>query len=168
GDGLPVPLREQTGAHGVERDGLGADHGEHRALAEVGLHRGETEPAVAEHHRGHAVPARDAAPRIPTHLGVVVGVEIDGARGDDASAGVDHSFGGSLRTAAELRDPAILYPEVTLVAGNPSPVDDGAVLDVNVVALHFSKPPSNRVLTGSVTLPGPQRQLKRIDRGAAY
>src|SRR5204862_85211 len=81
-------------------------------------------------------------------------VEIDGARGHDASAGVDHSIGRSLGTAADLRDATVLDPEVTLVARYPSPVDDGAVLDVNVIALHFSKPPSNPVLARSVTLGG--------------
>ena len=64
-------------------DGLGADHGQHRALAEVGLDRGEAEAAVAQHHRGDAVPAGDRAVRVPADLGVVVGVQVDEAGRDD-------------------------------------------------------------------------------------
>ena len=54
-----------------------------------GLHRGEAEAAVAEHHRGDAVPAGDRAVRVPADLGVVVGVQVDEAGRDDQPVGVD-------------------------------------------------------------------------------
>ena len=49
---------------------------------------------------------------IPADLGVVVGVQIDEARGHDEPVGVDHPVRRALGAATDLGDPAVLDPEV--------------------------------------------------------
>ena len=97
-----------------------------------GLHRREAEAAVAEHHRGDAVPAGDRAVRVPADLGVVMGVQIDEARRDDQAVGVDDFLGEARRASADLRDLAVLDPDVAPVARHAGAVDDGAAFDLNV------------------------------------
>src|SRR5215216_3835738 len=81
GDRLPVPGHPLL--HRLVGDRLGARHGQHRAVAEVGGDGREAEAAVAEHDRRDAVPAADGAPRVPPDLGVVVSVAVDEAGRDD-------------------------------------------------------------------------------------
>ena len=101
---LPVDLSQaaasETVLPGAEIDedqagvGLSADYRGQRP-AHVG-HRRERHTAVAEEHRGHAVPAARRHHRVPTDLGVEVGVQIDESRRHDTAGGVDlrgESFG---------------------------------------------------------------------------
>ena len=52
-------------------------------VAVLGPGGGDGEAAVAGHDRGDAVEARRGERRVPEHLGVVVGVDVDEAGGDD-------------------------------------------------------------------------------------
>ena len=54
-EGDPVPLH--PGLHRLERNRFDAGHGEHGAITQFRLARRETEPAVANHDRGYAMPA---------------------------------------------------------------------------------------------------------------
>ena len=78
----------------------------------LGAHRREAEAAVAERHRGDAVPARDRAPRVPLDLRVVVGVQVDEAGRDDQAVRVEHALGARLVDAPDLRDPAAADADV--------------------------------------------------------
>ena len=82
--------------------------------------RGEPEAAVADHHPGHAVPARDGAARIPEELAVVVGVQVDEAGRDDAAAGID-DLGASEASTRPMGRSAVLDPDVALNRGVCSP-----------------------------------------------
>ena len=53
------------------------------------LHRREPDPAVAEHRRRHAVQRRRREPRVPRHLTVVVGVDVDEPGRHQAARRVD-------------------------------------------------------------------------------
>jgi hypothetical protein len=138
GDRLPVPRHAL--AHRLVGDRLGARHRQHRAVTEVRRAGGEAEPTVAEHHRRHAVPAGDRAPRVPADLGVVVGVAVDEAGRHDLAGGVDHPVGDALRPPADLGDAAVLDPHVTLAPRHPGAVDDGPTRDVDVVVTHAALP----------------------------
>ena len=135
-DRLPVP--DHALLHRLVGDGLGAGHGQHRALTELGLDRREAEAAVAQHQRRHAVPARGRAVGVPADLGVVVGVQVDEAGRHDQAVGVDGAVGRALGPAADLGDAAVLDPQVAPEPGHPRAVDDRAALDVDVVAGHGS------------------------------
>ena len=79
GEGLegPVDALDQ----GVEGHALDVLQRAGDGLAVLGAGRGDPEPAVADDHAGHAVPARRRQVRVPQDLGVVVGVDVDEARG---------------------------------------------------------------------------------------
>ena len=74
------------------------------------------------------------APRVPADLGVVVGVQVDGAGGDDAALGVDHPVGRrrSARPPIWAIRPSLIHRSPA-VARHPGAVDDRAALDVDVV-----------------------------------
>ena len=129
-DGLPVPVHAQP--HRLIGDRLGTGHREHRAVTEFRLDRREAETAISEHHRRHPVISRDGAPRIPANLGVVVGVQVDKARGHDLAGSVDDALRGATGTPPELGHLAVLDPDIALVARHPCAVHHRAVLDVDV------------------------------------
>jgi hypothetical protein len=97
-----------------------------------GLHRREAEAAVAEHQRGDAVPSGDGAVGIPANLRVVMRVQIDEAGRDDQPVGVDGLLREAGRAAADLRDLAVLDPDVAAIARHARSVDDGAAFDVKI------------------------------------
>ncbi len=70
-----------------------------------------------------------------------MGVQIDEARRDDQAVGIDDFFGEARRAAANLRDLAVLDPDVAAIARDAGSVDDGAAFDLNVEIGHLSFPP---------------------------
>ena len=66
-------------------------------LVVLGARRGDREPAVARDHGGDAVEARRRERGIPEHLRVVVRVDVDEARRDDAVTGVEHPLAVEVR-----------------------------------------------------------------------
>ena len=139
GERDPVP--EHAGLHRVERDCLGAGHGEHGAVAFFGPHGGEAEAAVAKHDGGDAVPAGDRAVGVPLDLGVVVGVEVDEAGRDDQPFGVEHLVGvGGAHGAADLRHAAVFDADIGLEPGHSRAIDHRAALDQDIELGHLSAP----------------------------
>src|SRR5512142_1563634 len=55
----------------------------HRLLQRLGRHRRDREAAEAAEHGGHAMEAGRAERRIPEDLGIIMGMDVDEARGDD-------------------------------------------------------------------------------------
>ena len=103
----PVDRREVLGEGGeVPRD-AGRERGDvhvldvlERAgdeLAVLGARRRDREPAVAGDDGRDAVEARRRERGIPEHLRVVVRVDVDEARRDDAVAGVEHPVAVEVR-----------------------------------------------------------------------
>ena len=84
GVGLPVPAH--AGAHGVEGNGLDAVHHPHVEVAVFGAGGREAEAALADADGRLAEPAVEGSVGVPIQLGVVVGVQVNGAGGDDAAA----------------------------------------------------------------------------------
>ena len=134
GERRPVPT--QRLAHGGVGHLLGVLHHAHVALAMIRRAGREAEPAVA-HGDGRApVPARARAVGVPVQLGVVVGVEIDHARGDDASLRVDLAGRGTVTEGPDLLDAAIRDADVGDVSGELRAVDDGSGFEHQVVVGH--------------------------------
>ena len=82
------------------------------------------------------MPTRDGAPRIPVDLGVVVRVEIDEAGSDDGPIGINDLVRGSLGPSAHLGDTSVLDPKIAPILRCTGAIDDGPVLDVDVVVGH--------------------------------
>jgi len=63
--------------HGLVRVRFDPSHRLHRVLAHLGSNGCKAEAAIADGDRGDAMPARQRAIRIPEHLRVIVGVQVD-------------------------------------------------------------------------------------------
>ena len=92
--------RERVGVHPLDVLERVHDH-----VVVLGSARGDGEPAVAGHHRGDPVVGRRLQLGVPEDLGVEVGVDVDEARGDDASGGVE--FHGTVEPRADGLDHAL-------------------------------------------------------------
>src|SRR5206468_6499008 len=104
----------------------------HRALAQLGSHGGEPEAAVADHHRGDAVPPRQRQVRIPEELRVVVRVEVDEPRGDDRAARIEDPARTGGAEPADRRNPTAADADVGAIALRARAVDDDPVPDHDV------------------------------------
>ena len=87
----PVPgqARLQRG----QRHALDPRHHPRDVVDVLRRHGRQGEAAVAAEHGGHAVQRRRAGVGVPEELGVVVGVQVDEAGGDQHAGGVDHRVG---------------------------------------------------------------------------
>ena len=127
---FPFPVQ----ARGQHRVGnlLDAFHQIHQRAAVLLLHRREADAAIAEHHRGDAVPARRRQQRIPHRLAVIMGVHVDPARRDHQARGVDLALAGAL-LAADRGDAAAGDRHVARERRLAGAVDDGAAANDDVV-----------------------------------
>ena len=66
-------------------------------------------------------------------MGVIMGVKIDEARGNDRPVGIDDLFGNPISSTADAGDSPIFDPHVTLESRHPRAIHDGAILNVKVV-----------------------------------
>ena len=73
----------------------------------LGRRRGDREAAVAGDDGGDAVEARRRQRRVPEHLGVVVGVDVDEAGGDHAAGGVELVVAVRSSPISTIRPPSI-------------------------------------------------------------
>ena len=119
-DGVEVlgerrPLPRDALGHGRAGDVLDALHQLDEPRVAVGGGGREPDAAVAHHHGGDAVPGARRHPRVPRDLGVVVGVDVDPARGDEPAVGIDDPMGGrrgGLAGRHDLDDPAVVHDHV--------------------------------------------------------
>ena len=86
-EGLPAP--PDPLGHSDRGDVLGPFQVPDHQLAPVGPGRGQREPAVAHHHRRHALPTGRRAQLVPEDLGIHVGVPVHEAGADDVPFGID-------------------------------------------------------------------------------
>jgi hypothetical protein len=87
GECFPLPMDALR--HRLTRDVLCAFQIADDEMALLRAGRRQSEAAVTHDHGCHAVEARAGPERVPVHLRVHVGVDVDEARGDDAARGVD-------------------------------------------------------------------------------
>ncbi len=136
GKGLPPPV--DPGGQGSRRDVLGPFQVPDDQIPGVGTDRGEGEPAVAHDHRGHPVPARAGAVRVPEDLRIHMGMAVDEPRRHNMALGVD--LGRSpLGDPADFGDPVPGHGHVGPVRRSAGAVHHGAVSNDEVVSQ--GKPP---------------------------
>ncbi len=116
-------------------DVLHALHQGDEPVVAVGLHRGEADAAVAHDHRGDALPRGRGQQRVPGDLAVVVGVDVDPARRDQQTVGVQLLAPGAGDLAHEA-DPTVVHGHVGNSSVSTGPVDDRATPDHEVMLSH--------------------------------
>ena len=134
-EGFPVPAHSL--AHGLQRDGLDAVHHPHIEVPVFGAGGSEAEAALADGERRNTKPAGQRGIGVPVELGIVVGVQVYGARGHDAAAGVQFFYAATVDATANHRHPAVLDANVGADAGDASAVNDGAAAYYQVKLWHF-------------------------------
>ena len=141
GEGHPVPGHPLL--HRREGDGLDPGHRQHRPLALLGTHRSEAEAAVADDRGGDPVPPGQGAVRVPEDLGVVVGVEVDEARGDVETLRVDDLPRLARRNSPDLGDEPVPDPDVRTIPRHPGPVEHGPAANDPIKGRHVFPPSSS-------------------------
>src|SRR4029077_797511 len=96
------------------------------------LDRSEADAAVAHDDGGNAVPARRTKERIPRHLAVIVGVDIDPSGRDEEAGRVDLATGGAC-FAADAGDYAVVDRDVAGEGGRSAAIDNFAVSDYEIM-----------------------------------
>lgn len=138
GKGDPVP--RQPGLHRRIGNRFHARHGQHRALAILGMHRGEAEAAVADYNRSDPVPTGNRTVGIPEQLGVIVGVKVDKSGRDNRAGCVDDALGSVARKPPDLGDLAVLDPDIGAEPRHPGPVDYQSIPDDRIDLCHRASP----------------------------
>ena len=139
GKGLPLP-GQSCRQHRV-RDFLDPFHQVHQGLAMMLLHRRETDAAIAEHHGGHAMPARGRQQRIPHRLAVVMRMHVDPAGRHHQPIGIDLAPGRSL-LAADRGDLAVGNGNVAAKGSPAGAIHDRSATNNDVV--HANLPLGSR------------------------
>ena len=153
-EALPPPVDALV--QGGARDVLDGLHQLDQEVVLVGPRGCEADTAVAHHDRGRAVPGGGRHLRIPGHLTVVVGMDVDPARGHDRPVGIDLSVRRA-RLAAHLGDHAVVDGEVAGEAVGAGAVDDRAVADDEVMGHGVSfRNGASRLQRGRI--PGQERE----------
>src|SRR6185437_8149934 len=136
GVAFPAP-RDAFGQRGAGNV-LNALHQFDQPVLTAGAHRGETHAAVAGDQGGHAMATGRLEQAVPANLAVVVGVDVDEPRRDDAAGGIDgfrrlplqSGFVG--RAPHDLDDPAVPHADVGSVTGHTRAVNDGATDNLQI------------------------------------
>ena len=162
GEGFPGP-RQSVGHHDTGNV-LDAGHHVDEDVVVFFAARREADPAVAHHHRGDPVRRRRRQALRPDGLAVVVGVQVDEARGDQQPGGVDLALGGIAVHVSHRRDDAVAHSDVADVGLTPQPVDDGAIADEEVVGHLNNLRPERCVMPGSSRDRPHRNQLRRQGR----
>src|SRR5262245_47768718 len=86
------------------------------------------------------MPSGNRAVRIPANLGVIMRMQIDEARRDDKSVGVDNLLGKSGCAAANLHDLAVFDPNVGAISRGAGAIYDCSAFYLKIEIGHFSVP----------------------------
>jgi hypothetical protein len=104
----------------------------HDQPAMLGMGWRHAKAAIAEHHRGDAMPRRNRQHPVPQNLGVVMSMDIDEARRHGQAAGVDRA-GRVPANLAQGRDFTRLDSYVACNTGLARAVDYGSAADFQIV-----------------------------------
>ena len=105
----------------------------------VGFGRRKADAAIAHDDGGNAVPARRGHFGVPCCLAVIMGVNINKARGNDLAARVDF-FAGVVVNDADLSYQAAIYRDIRLKRFAAAAIDHSP--SANDQIMHFSSPQS--------------------------
>ena len=108
------------------RDVLDALHHLDELVFSAGVHRREPHPAVAHHHGRDAMPTGRRHLLVPADLTVEMGVDVDEARSEQLSLGVDRA-GGAALDPTDLGDPPVLDRDITPECRSAGSVHDSGV-----------------------------------------
>ena len=157
-EGLEVVPRN-AGEQRVGRHVLDVLQRPHEQLAVFGPHRRDREPAVAGDDARDAVPAGGAERRVPEHLRVVVGVDVDEPGAHDVARGIE--LPPAVEPGTDLAHDAVGDGDVGAPARRAGAVDEGAAADDDVCA-HEQPPGPKRALSLARGYPpGPGRDGRR-------
>ncbi len=123
GEGLPIPgqaLRQ----HDLG-DVLHPFHEGDHDVALFRLARRKPDAAIADHHRGDAVPGRRIHPAAPDGLAIVVRMDVDETRRHDFSRGIDLPI-APRRHLPDLDDLAVAHMDIADERRATVAIDDGA------------------------------------------
>ncbi|MEZ5561050.1 MAG: hypothetical protein R3E86_21215 [Pseudomonadales bacterium] len=130
--GILLPVPGQPAENGILGDVLHGLHHPGQQLAMLRTARCERHAAVADECRGHAVPADRRHVRIPSHLRVQVGVDVDEPGADHLPAGVDLLAPSALDLTDGCYEP-VADGDITLNGRCTGTIHDGAATNHDVV-----------------------------------
>ena len=113
--------------------------------------RRDREPTVAGHHSGDAVVARRRQPRIPEHLRVVMGVNVDEPRRHDLTRRVDHV--APIEIDPDLGDAAVGDRHLGSPSGLAGAIHERAAFDDQICA-HAALPWRKSIVRAYLYVPG--------------
>ena len=126
------PFPRDTSFEGLQRHALDLGEGLGHVVPVLGADGRQGVAAVAGNDGGHTVPGGRERQRVPAELGIVVGVRVDEAWGYDETVSIDRPMRAP-PDAADVGDDAALDAHVGVDHRQARAVDDGAVLDNEVV-----------------------------------
>ena len=133
GEALPLPA--QTFVQRCARNVFDAFHEFDEPLAIAFSNGSESDATVAHDNGGDTVIGRWRKVAIPRGLAVVVSVNVDKARGDQCSVGIDHSRGIALNIA-NLHHNAVAHGDIGDAAGFSRAIEHEATADNEIELGH--------------------------------
>src|SRR5271155_2662315 len=127
---LPLPV--DAGGQSLLRNVFHTDHQIDQVISLAAPDRSKADPAVADNHRGYAVPARRRKIRVPGHLTVVMRVDIDPSGRYQQAVSIDLAAAWSC-LAAGRRDDAAVDCDVAVACRSAGAINDFAVPDYAVM-----------------------------------
>ncbi len=123
-----APVPRHPFFEGTDGHALDASKHVQQVVRVLGTERRDREATVAAHHRRHSVQRRRRQRRVPEHLRVVVGMDVDEAGRDHLAVGFDRAR-RAIVDLADGRDASVLDCDVRAVPGTPGAVDHRSVAD---------------------------------------
>ena len=137
GEALPPP--RETLVERRTRNVLDALHELDQTAVVLGMHGCEAHTTVAHDDGGDAVPRRRQETLVPCGLAVVVGVDVDEARGYESAVGVDDARRGVVDASHRGDDP-VEHRDVGRSPRRPGAVEHLATLDHEIEDTHDATP----------------------------
>ena len=132
-----TPRPREAGEDRFARDVLDGFHHLGKELFLALADRGERHSAVAENHRSDAVPARRCSERVPTHLRIEMGVDVDESGRDQSTRCVKRSFRCSevlaVGTVADRHDGVTIDRHIGSSRFIPRTIDDKSPADHQIM-----------------------------------
>ena len=127
-----LPFELDSGRQGFAGDVLNGVHQAYQVALLAAPHGREPHPAIAHHHGGHAVPARGRDIRIPSHLAVVMGMDVDPAGSRQQAVSVEFAPSGA-RLGAQFGDNAAINCDIAVARRCSGAVHDSCVADYQIM-----------------------------------
>ena len=139
GEGLEGPVLAHARLQGRKRHAFDALQGLQDQVALGGAGGGDSEAAVAHHDGRDPVPGRDGEHPVPQDLRVVVGVDVDEARGHRGAVDLQRARGVASHLA-QGGDTAVPDAQIAADSRSPAAVDQCSAADQEIEVTHGSLP----------------------------